>query len=310
MDKQLTYLYIIISVAGLYTFYSYLFVITFQFLFVLLASKKNLRSLILIGLSYGVIILLFIPWITPMLEGINNSQMRDDYFKGTYSLLIFLRRFFDTNIFLAQYLFTSSSQLFLNVIVIVLTVFLSFIYLVGIYKSLKADYSFAFVTSLLVFFLLVFVTDKILTTRSLVIEKHQYFIVPVLLFLLSVGTYFITSRIGLRFIIFSSISIFLISGFYYRFQNKSFFDGPYFFKPLTLEIQEVSANYKASEVLILYNTNIKRFLLPFINEITRNFDIMILPKGVTLSILEKVIPNRYKQLLVVNVTIPYEKRMQ
>lgn len=307
--NPLLYLYIFISVAGLYTYYSFGVLIVSHFAFVLLSGKRRKDDYIRIFITYTVIFLLLIPWIFPMIEGVNLVQTKNYYFKGSYSLVNLFRYFFDIIFipFKHQILMVNSSLTGYGTIV--LFGFIAVVFLVGIYKSAKSKISIAFLVSVFLYFFLFILSDRLLVTKTMMFDRQHYFAVPVLLLLLASSVVYLPIKNWLNQLIICLISILFMAGLIYRYNNRSIFDGPYYFQQLDHYLNIHTTNSKEKENMILFNTRDKRYLLPFIYNTKQNFDLMIIPDGVNDTILMK--PDHfenYKNIFIVNIDVDGVKR--
>ena len=305
----LLYIYIFISVAGLYTYYSFAVLIASQFVFVLLSNKKDLKALTNIFFAYFLIIILLIPWILTMIEGVHYVHTKNYYFTGSYTLLFLLQYFFETIFIPFKSQLFSFSPIFVNLGISLLSLFILFIYLVGVFKSAYSRTIISFLFSVFIYFLILVVSDKLLYTKTMVFDRQHYFAIPVLLLLLASGVVHLSKNMYVKRTIIFLLTIVFVSGLIYRYHNKSVFDGPYYFQQLTQQLNNYSLNTTDKENLILYNAKDKRYLLPFIHNTSRNFDLMIIPEGINDSILKRIGHiEKYRNIFLVNINVPAIKR--
>ncbi|MCX6267472.1 MAG: glycosyltransferase family 39 protein [Bacteroidetes bacterium] len=305
----LLYVYIFTCVAGLYTYYSFAVLIASQFVFVMLSEKRDLRTVINVILTYSVIVLLLIPWLIPMLQGVNAVQTQDYYFKGSYTIVVLLQYFFTILFIPFRDQLSSINPVIAAAGMIFLSLFIMIIFLLGVYKSASSRIVISFLFSVFLYFFIFIASDTLMHTKVMVFDRQHYFAVPVLLLLLASGVVYITRKMFLKRMILLFFTILFLTGFIYRYLHQSVFDGPYYFHQLTQQLNLHSLNTKDDENLILFNAKDKRYLLPFAHNSTRNFDLMIIPDGITGTILERIDKNeKYKNIFLVNIDVPEDKR--
>jgi uncharacterized membrane protein len=127
------YLYILISVIGLYTLYHYLFVLCFQAAFVFVSLRKDVKRLLLTVLIFLLIGLMFIPWLPFLIDQLHRINRGHFYFHGQDNLVMILYKIISYNFlhfsFLNKYpwlALSHATNVFLLVVflLIVLIVFL------------------------------------------------------------------------------------------------------------------------------------------------------------------------------------------
>jgi hypothetical protein len=305
----LLYLYIIVSVAGLYTYYSFGVLLASHFFFVVLSDRLDLKALASVILTYIIMVVLLVPWILPMMDGVNSVQTKDYYFKGTYSLPLLFQYFFEL-IFVPFKNHTGSiNTTILSAFALFLGVVISYLYITGVYKASRSRITFSFVVSVVLYFSIFIISDKILLTKTMGFDRQHYFAVPVLLLLLASSVVYFSKVMYLRRTAIVILTLLFIAGLIYRYQNKSMFDGPYYFIQLSLQIERQSLNTGDKENLIIYNAMDKRYLLPFIHMTERNYDLMIIPFGMNDTVMRKLHRDaEYRNIFLVNIDAPATAR--
>ncbi len=307
--NALLYGYIFASVAGLYTYYSFVVLIGSQFIFVILLEKRNFRAILQVLLTYALIIILLLPWVFPMIEGINAVQSKDYYFTGTYSIVA-LVKYFEEIIFIPfiQQL-TILDGIELTSGLILLSLAIVFLYVKGIYNSAKSRLVIAYFFSVFLYFAAFIVSDKILGTKTMMFDRQHYFSVPVLLLLLATSALYVSKKKSVTRLIVVFLSILFVAGFFYRYRHKSVFDGPYYFQQLTEQLNQATLQTNDKENLVMYNAIDKRYLLPFVYNTRQNFDLVLIPNGVNDTILQKIDHlTNYRNIFLVNIAVSAVKR--
>ena len=305
----LLYIYILVSVAGLYTYYSFAVLIASQFVFVFLSVKKDVKTVVTIFSTYALIIVLLVPWILPMIEGVNSVQTKDYYFKGSYTLVVLIKYFYEIIFIPFKNQLGSFNAYAVQAGILTLGLLIASIYLFSIYKSARKRTTMFFLFSVFLYFSIFIVSDKLLDTKMMLFNRQHYFAVPVLLLFLASAVVHLSKNRYLKRLVLLLLVILFISGFVYRYLHKSVFDGPYYFQQLAQQLDKYTANASDKGNLILYNAKDKRYLLPFVYHTTRNFDLIIIPGGINDTILSKIEPSsKYRNIMLVNIDVPAVKR--
>jgi hypothetical protein len=302
--SPLTYFYILSAVSGLYGFYSFIFILISHLVFLFVVKwKRDFKDLIKITIVYGVIILMLLPWITSAFQGVSESQVKDQYFKGEYSLSFFITKFLVNQLFPGIVQFFTSETL-LTTFLLVIAAILAFIFIKAIVQTRFVPFALPLFLSLFSYFLLNLLTDKILVTRSLVIDKHQYYLASSFVILLTIG--FIQLFKGKTA---GTISVLLIigvmaTGFIYKFTHPVGYDGPVSFDRISKSLREVSSDIPDDKVLIVYNTSKRRFLLPLAYALKKDVSYLILWDDGKESVINRLDFKDYQLVCLVNTYIP------
>ncbi len=311
--NQVLYYYILVSVAGLYTYYSFGFLLVSHLVFIILVKRPGFRDLLIIIGVYLVIGLLLIPWILPMLQGVGSVQDKDYYFKGTYTLSE-LAHYFRSALFLPfRNGWGPEANIGVSIITWVVSICLPIVFAGGHFIAGKQRLAWSFLVSVCLYMLVFIVADRIFETRTMTFDRQHYYTVPILLLLTGAAIYYFPAGRHLRRVVFTFVCILLISGSYYRWKNPSVFDGPYYFREMEHYLQHHTYGSDDHETLLLYNMKDKRFVLPYAYMTARNYNLVIAPDGNPVAALAGAGPlGRYKNIFLINIegTKKQAKRMK
>lgn len=304
IKKPLTISYIILSVLGLYTFYSFAFLLFSHLVAVIIAAPKKSRSAIFTtGMVYFLIFIMLLPWVVPAFQGVLESQEKDQYFKGTYSTWFFFSQLIKTN--LLPWLAGISLPGGWSDSMVAITGALALI-LPGYVLLRKREHRWPvlFTVIFLLYTAQVFVVDKILSTRSLVIDKQQYFIVCSFIILLAYGYSRFPAKPFFRYMLTGLLLVTMVAGFIYRYNHRSGFDGPLSFDKLAGQMELLASHHGHRETLIIYNTRQQRFLLPLVHRLNQDCQYFIADKGFDIEMLDTMAFRAGQHFLIVNTSVP------
>ena len=303
------YLYILTAVAGLYTYYSFSVIILSQIFFVILCVKPEKTKYVTAVFVYVIIFALLIPWVIPFFQGLGQVHDKDLYFKGSYSVVFIFQYFAHILYFpFMNVLWKDNSgiDVFLTggVTLIILTVCFY-----GNYRAIKDRFSRNFIISVFFYLLVFLVNDKVFSTNTMTFDRQHYYSVPVLILFLASGVAYFSQNQIIRGITLAFITLLLSTGFYFRQNHKSVFDGPYYFTQFNEQLQRHCNTADPSKVLILYNCKDKRYVLPLVQYVKGNYNMMIVPKGINDSILGNIQhAGKYQNVVIANVEVSERKR--
>ena len=307
--SKLLYLYIIVCAAGLYTYYSFSVILLSQSVFAFLSFKPGVKTTCRILLVYLIIFLLLVPWIVPFFQGLDKVKTKDLYFKGSYSILFFFQYFSDIIFFPFRNYLQNELGLNFSWEVAALKLLILFVFIFSTIKSASDKYVRNLLIATWIYFFVFILNDKIFETSTMVFDRQHYYSVPIILLLLAGGLMSLDiASIYKRVVIFCFIFL-LFCGLVFRFNYKSIFDGPYYFSRFSEQLAHNCSNTIPSKVLILYNVKDKRYVLPLVHTIDRNYRMMIVPCGISDSIMAKIGKLQgYKNIVVANVDVVERKR--
>jgi uncharacterized membrane protein len=298
------YLYILISVIGLYTMYHYLFVLCFQAAFVFLSLRKHVKRVLLTALIYLLIIFLFIPWLPSLFDQLNRVHSRSLYFSGQNNPLLILYRL----IFYNFLQFSNLDQLqgidlfqTTNVFLVMVLI----VFLIGCRNMLYSRQSRFVFIALVVYLAAHFTGDWIMDSKTLEFKKFQFFLEPMFFFILAFGFVKMSNRFYIRNTLIFLFSTLLIFSSLKVFQVKSNFDGPEIVNSIHTKISNNLA-VENSPALLIVNTPARRFLLPMAHSIDFPIDIMILgEKDIATSLSKINAITQYDTVFVGNLFVHY-----
>ncbi len=306
--NKVVYLYILVSAAGLYTYYSFSILLACQALFAILAGKRDPRTLIVISGIYFMIFLFFVPWLYPMLEGVQSLQTKDYYFSGTYSLVAFLDHFFGIIFMPFRPWLIRYHPPLTDIATGLIALFMLSISCYGIYRYRKTRLVMAYAVSLLIYMTFFYLLDLTFRTNMLTFDRQHYFAVPGFL-VLFIGCMAQIRPPRFRQWIIACFVFLSVAGMVYRFTHKSVFDGPYFFKPLLSYMHSKTAGTNDRDNLILYNIKNNRYLIPYIYHEKHNYTMYIVPGGETDGMIGMP-PDirRFSNVFLVNIQVRPRKK--
>lgn len=308
-SSPVTYAYIIVSLAGMYTYYSFSVILLSHFVFLAMYSERRFRNFLSIIAMYLIILVLVIPWIIPFLEGLGQVGTKDFYFKGSYTLPELFVYFFRTLFFPFNYPPFLEKYPILDPIILILTIGLGIIILTGIYLSRQNRILKGLLISVVFYIAVSVINDKIFGTSTFIFDRQHYYTIPVLL-LVCAGS--VTGFSGKRYLFSSVLVLFItifIVGSAYRFKNKSMFDGPYFFSVLNQQLEAKCRQKDDKSCLVMMNMKEKRYVLPFVYSSERNFNMILMPEGLNDILIRSVLTKSgYHDIFVVNMDLPERKR--
>jgi uncharacterized membrane protein len=308
-SDPVNYGYILVSLAGMYTYYSFSVVLLSHFCFIVILSEKRLKNLLKIISLYLVILIFVIPWVFPFLDGMGQVNSKDLYFKGAYSLKEFGVYIFRTLFFPFNYPPVLEKYPFLEPIIMILTIIFSIIILTGIYLNKKNKLFMGLVISAAAYITVSFVNDKVFGTSTFMFDRQHYYTIPLLLLIVAGSVTGFTKRRFLFSSVLSLIVLVLLAGSAYRFNAKSMFDGPYFFGVLNQQLDQRCEKGNDRSCLILINMKEKRYVLPFVYSSKRNFDIILMPDGMNERLIGSILTTRkYQDVLAVNIDLSERKK--
>lgn len=306
------YLYILISAIGLYTMYHYIFVIFFQAVFVTLSLRKNVKRVLITALIYLLIGLLFIPWLPYLknqLDVVNNATY---YFHGQNNLLLTVFEIIRNN-FLRFPFQNYSLSLALspaNIVSFAIIVFVLLVFFIGCRNTLYHKQSRLIFIALIFYLAAHFAGDWIMQSRTLILKKFQFFIVPMFFFVFAFGFVKISNRFFVRTGSILLFSILLILSSMTVFQTKINFDGPAIVKSLNTKI----SNYLTTEnghALLIVNTSTRRFLLPIVHSIDQPIDVVaITSKDIVRTLAQINTITQYDTVFVGNLFVHHQPKPQ
>lgn len=308
-SAPVTYGYILVSLAGMYTYYSFSVILLSHFVFLVFLLEKRWSNFLKIISLYLVILVLVIPWVFPFLEGMGQVNAKDLYFKGDYSLNELVVYFFRTLFFPFNYPPVLEKYPYLEPLILVLTMFFSIVIFFGIYLNRKNRLFLGVVLSVFFYISVSIINDKVFNTSTFIFDRQHYYTIPMLL-LITAGS--VTGYSESRFLYFPVLGLSLLilfTGFVYRFANTSMFDGPYYFGALNQQLDKRCQQAPDDQCLILMNMKEKRYVLPFVYSSRRNFDLLLMPDGMKDSLINLALTSKkYHHVVAVNIDLPDRKR--
>ncbi len=298
------YLYILISVIGLYTMYHYLFVLCFQAAFVFLSLRRNVKRLLLTVLIYLLIGLLFIPWLPSMTDQLHRIHNGNFYFHGQNNLLLILYRLIFYNFL--QFSFLDKSQwIALSQAKYVFCPIVLIVFLIGCRNMLYRRQSRLIFIALVVYLVAHFTGDWMMDSKTLGFKKFQFFLEPMFFFVFTFGFVKMSNRFFVRNSLILLLSTLMILSSLKVYQEKISFDGPSIVKSIHTKISNNLA-VENSPALLIVNTSARRFLLPIAYSIDLPIDIMILAhKDISTSLSKINNVTQYDTVFVGNLLVPY-----
>jgi len=294
------YLYILISVIGLYTMYHFVFIIFFQLVFVVLASPKN-RNSIFTNLSVFILIFIFfIPWIPSLQQQLSVINGHDYYFHGKFNLFSFIHQVLNSSF--CGFFSSVMDGIIIKSIKFLLTFILCIFFLVGCRNALKSKINTLLVISLVFYLLSHFAADWILKTNTLAIEKFQFFLIPTFLLFISSGLSNTSKHFYIKTFFVSLCCLMLIVGSIAACKVKNNFDGPQSIYPMQKLISENSKN--SSKRLFVINRMRIREIFTFAHAIKSPADVIIIPDKKTISELVKMNSiKKYDEIYIVGLFV-------
>lgn len=303
------YLYILISVIGLYTLYHYLFVLCFQAAFVFLSLRKDVKRVLLTVLIFLLIGLLFIPWLPLLIDQLHRINRGHFYFHGQNNLLLILYRLIFYN-FLQFSLLDKFHGLALSQAKDVFLLIVLIVFLIGCRNMLYRRQSRFFFIGLVVYLVAHFTGDWMMDSKTLEFNKFLFFLEPMFFFVFTFGFVKMSNRFYIRNSLILLLSILLIVSSLKVFQAKKNFDGPEIVNSVHTKI----SNYLAVEnrpTLLIVNTRYPRYLLPIAYSIDLPIDMMILDdKDIATSLSKINTVTKYDTVFVGNLLVPYAPKAQ
>ena len=298
------YLYILISVIGLYTMYHYLFVLFFQAAFVFLSLRRPVKRVLLTVLIYLLIGLLFIPWLPSLSDQLHRVHNGNFYFHGQNNLLLILYRLIFYN-FLQFSFPVKSHGLDLSQAKNVFLLIVLIVFLIGCRNMLYRKQSRFVFIALGVYLIAHFTGDWMMNSKTLEIMKFQFFLEPMFFFVLAFGFVKMSNRFFVRNSLILLLSILLIFSSMKVSQAKINFDGPSIVNSIHTKISNNLA-VENSPALLIVNTHDCRFLLPIAHSMDLPIDIMILSnKDIATSLSKINTVTQYDTVFVGNLLVPY-----
>lgn len=294
------YVYITSAALGLYTIYHFLFVIVFHICFLLLNHYSNRRTVFVCFAMFSIIFVLYCFWIPFLLiqlyKIINNSY----YFHGFPNFLLL-------KIILVEYLFLGSQIQKLPMALFIILGCITYLVLaIGLHYLLKNNLSRFLAISILLYIFSNILVDIIMNTHTIQISKIQFFLVPLLLIILSAGCLSIKNYPYLQIVLISTFALLLLGGSINLCINPVHYDSTYNIRLFRDTIRENLKTAKRS--LIITNTSQRRFLLSFAHAIDLSTDfIVIQPKDFERKVRDILFKSIYDTIVVVNFYVGYEK---
>lgn len=295
-----TYLYILISVIGLYTMYHYIFVIFFQAVFVILSLPKNAKRLLLTTLIYILTGLLYLPWLPFLRDQLDVVNSAGYYFHGQSNALIII---FETirNNFLRFPFQDNSLDAAFSLTNLLLFPFILVVFLIGCMNALYHKESRLFFISLLFYLASHFVGDWLLDSKTLIFEKFQFFLAPMFFLLFAFGFVKLPTRYFVRTGAIAVFSVMLVLSSVTVYKDRVNFDGPEIVKSLNTLISS-NMDTKDDRALVIVNTATRRLLLSLAHSINTPVDIVIITGQDTTATLGQITnPGQYNTVFVVNL---------
>lgn len=308
-QNRYLYFYMLISIAGLYTYYSFSVVLLSHFLMVIVIKWKKYWEIINAIIAYSIVFLIFIPWIMPFIEGLGQVSNKDLYFKGEYPVSLFVKLLFKISVFpydnvLVWFEFSALTLVVLSGICLILWLIIA-----GIINAKQNTIFRTFVFSFLFYIGISVINDKIFKTSTFIFDRQHYYSVPVFLIILagSIGSLNM-SKVWQRVIVLC-ISLVLLTGSVYRFANKSTFDGPGYFMELSKNVDNRTKQYRDNECLLIFSLSDKRYTLPYVYHSKHNYFVLFSQQGVNQQALLRECLNRgFKTVMAVNVELNERKK--
>lgn len=307
-DRRI-YGYILVSLAGMYTYYSFSVILLSHFVLCFLISEKSIRNILKMVAVYLIILIMVVPWVLPFLEGIGQINAKDLYFKGSYTIAELTDFFFRTLFFPFDTPPVLESQPFLMVLILTFSLLLSLIVLGGIWLQRKNRLLMNVIISVIFYVVVSFVNDKVFNTNTFIFDRQHYYTIPILLLILAGAATGFSGKKILFIPVLTFIVLILAVGSFYRFNNKSMFDGPYYFNALNRELESRCPKADDASCLIMVNMKEKRYIIPFVYSSERNFDILLMADGLNDSLVRQAMATgKYKNIFALNIDLNERKK--
>ena len=303
------YLYILISVIGLYTMYHYIFVIFFQAVFVILSLPKNVKRVLLTVLVYLLIGLLYLPWLPFLKDQLDVVTNADYYFHGQSNALIIIFEPVRTNFLRFPFQDNSLDAAF-SVTNLLLFPLMLIVFLIGCMNALYHKQSRLFFISLLFYLAAHFAGDWMLDSKTIIFEKFQFFLMPMFFFIFAFGFVKIPTRFYIRTGAILLFSLMLTLSSISVYQAKTNFDGPEIVKPIGTLIAK-NSDAENNRTLLIVNTSTRRLLLSLVHAIDLPVDIIMFTGQDTAATLAQINSiSQYNTVFVANLLVPDQSKPQ
>lgn len=179
--------YFLTAVIGLYTLTHFIFVLVFHVALFLLKNLKNPKKCLLGAFLFVCIGLAFLPWLPSFLTQMNSIKVRSFYFYGSYHPLEFF-------ILLAEQTFISHLAHRWTVVWFLLLPFFLIPFWVGVFTMARQKNTRNFLLALIIYILIYQGMDRLMGTQTLMVKKLLFFLVPVTIFIIVKGLWFLWSQ--------------------------------------------------------------------------------------------------------------------
>ncbi|RJP46729.1 MAG: hypothetical protein C4548_02160 [Desulfobacteraceae bacterium] len=296
------HVYILISTIGLYTMYHYIFVIFFQAVFATLSLPKNIKRLVLTGLIYLSIGVLFVPWLPFMKDQMDIIDSGTFYFHWQNNPIMIFVEMVRYNFF--RFLLNARPFKLIILLLVLLVLF------IGCKHLLLNKKSRFFLIALISYVAAHLFGDWVMQAGTLSFHKFQFFITPVFLFILAFGLVNLPDRYFIKSGLVVFLSVLLICSSISILQEKKNFDGP---EIITLYNAKISESLKSdqSSALLIMNTSARRYVLPVVHFFNQPIDIVVANYGDASKLAGNIKHiDQYDHVFVGNLSVDYEPHPQ
>ncbi|MEN8127979.1 MAG: glycosyltransferase family 39 protein [Planctomycetota bacterium] len=181
------WLYLLITVFGLYGIYHYVFAVFFQALFLMLAARKNKKQLMIIMSVFVIVGICYLPWISKFLTQLQFVKTGGLYFHGISNPVRPIRYLFEFNLTRAMPGQYAWYKIFLLGVFFAITV-------AGVRRCVSAAIGRYFTVAVAGSFMIIYLADLIMRTNTINVPKLLFFFAPVLVVYFSAGAVYLIKR--------------------------------------------------------------------------------------------------------------------